>query len=273
MLFEWLRTAAIAARNVVLGSNLASSRLATRPRALVAYNSEALFLLNAMQQHRGLPERHVLEALPQHGPVTLELSGHVDPLWFRTVGSYLSDLVGLCLLCRALRPRVVFEIGTFNGYSAFHFALNTPPDSVIYTLDLPPGGVELKLGATVVDLQHVREGVAAKSYAFTGTGVESKVHTLKGDSAIFDFSPWHRKVDLFFIDGAHSYEYVRSDTERALQCVRPGGAIAWHDFGRTGVNGVRRYLRELARTGLEINVLPGGSLAYVVGVHTYQLPP
>ncbi len=267
MFFEWARTAAIAVRNLVLGSNLASSRLATRPRALVAYNSEALFLLNAMEKHRGLPERHILEALPPNGPVTLELSGHIDPLWFRTVGSYLSDFVGLCLLCRLLRPRVVFEIGTFNGYSAFHFALNTPADSEIYTLDLPPGRLELKLSATVTDLEHARHGVAATTYAFTGTEVERKIRTLKGDSATFDFSPWHRGVDLFFIDGAHSYDYVRSDSERALQCVRPGGAIAWHDFGRTGVNGVRRYLRQLAGTGVKINVLPGGSLAYAVGVN------
>lgn len=76
------------------------------------------------------------------------------------------------------------------------------------------------------------------------------------------YSPWHGQVDFFFVDGAHSYEYVKSDTENALRCVREGGIIAWHDFGRRGVNGVSRLIGELAAEGQKIYVVPGGSLAY-----------
>ena len=50
-----------------------------------------------------------------------------------------------------------------------------------------------------------------------------------------------------------------------------GGALAWHDFGRLGVNGVRKYLIELAASGLKINVVPGGSLAYAVDVNSSRL--
>jgi predicted O-methyltransferase YrrM len=271
MRLEWLRAALIAVRNVAVGSNLASLRLFRQPRKLIGYHAEALFMLDAFARTRGLPERHVLDLLPQPAPVTIRLSNRTDSLWFRAVTSYLADLVGLCLLCQALRPRIVFEIGTLNGYSALHFALNTPPDATILTLDLPPGEVKLALEPTLLDRELTRYGAAATRYAFTGTEVESKIRPLKGDSATFDFSPWHRSVDLFFIDGAHSYEYVRSDSERALQCLRPGGTIAWHDFGRRGVNGVGRCVRELAAQGLDIGVVPGGSLAYVVGVRADQL--
>ena len=91
-----------------------------------------------------------------------------------------------------------------------------------------------------------------------------KIECLFGDSAAFAFAPFQNGVDLFFIDGAHSYEYVRSDTIRALECCRPGPAIAWHDCAWP-CESTRLWLRELARTHPVYSV-PGGSLAFhVVG--------
>ena len=43
---------------------------------------------------------------------------------------------------------------------------------------------------------------------------------------------------------------------------RPGSVIAWHDFGRFGVNGVTRWLREFSRNHA-VYCVPGGSLAYM----------
>ena len=267
MLQERIRTAAIALRNILLGSNAASTVLLSQREALASYSTHAMFLLDAIRRRRGLPERNILEVLPGAPPaVPITLTGRQEGIWFGTVGSFLVDLVGLCILCRALRPRTVFEIGTLNGYSALHLALNSPDDSTVYTVDLPAGPPRPSLKVTLSDVAHADRGAATTNYWFSGTEVESRIRTLHGDSATFDFSPWHEKVDLFFIDGAHSYEYVRADTENALRCVRPGGAIAWHDFGRRGVNGVSLYLRELAAKGRPIYVVPGGSLAYAVGL-------
>lgn len=36
--------------------------------------------------------------------------------------------------------------------------------------------------------------------------------------------------DLVFVDGAHDAESVERDTRIALKAVKPGGAIAWHDW-------------------------------------------
>lgn len=272
MLREWIRTGAIAARNVAFGSNLASLGLVTRPRRLVGYASEALFLLDAMEQRRMLPERNVIDSLAD-APMDVEirLTGRGDATWLGTIGSYQADLLGLLILCRVVHPRVVFEIGTFHGWSALHLAMNTAADAEIYTLDLPPGEAEPRLPTTVMDRAIGREGSTVRRYAFSGTDLEARIRTLRGDSATFDFSPWHRAVDLFFVDGAHSYDYVRSDTHQAFKCLRPGGAIAWHDFGRSGVNGVQRYLTELRARGVAVNVVPGGSLAYAVNVDTATL--
>jgi SAM-dependent methyltransferase len=36
--------------------------------------------------------------------------------------------------------------------------------------------------------------------------------------------------DVIFIDGLHEYEQVRKDAVNALQCLKPGGFIAFHDM-------------------------------------------
>jgi predicted O-methyltransferase YrrM len=161
----------------------------------------------------------------------------------------------------------VFEIGTLNGYTALHFALNSPDDGTVYTLDLPQDVARtaaVQLATTVIDDEHIRSNLGRQTYCFRGTAVERKIRTLFGDSATFDFAPYHGAIDLMFIDGAHSYEYVRSDTVQAMRCVRPGGLICWHDFGRVGVNGVTQWLRELRAAGNPVFCVPGGSLAFMV---------
>jgi hypothetical protein len=66
---------------------------------------------------------------------------------------------------------------------------------------------------------------------YRGKGVDQKIIQLFGDSTEFDFTSFHDKVDIVFIDGAHNYPVVLSDTKNALQMVRKGGVIIWHDFG------------------------------------------
>ena len=69
--------------------------------------------------------------------------------------------------------------------------------------------------------------------------------------------------NLVFIDGTHSYDYVRNDTMKALYCCHSGSVIAWHDFGRRGVNEVRKWILELSKK-YEIYAIPGGTLAFMV---------
>ena len=84
--------------------------------------------------------------------------------------------------------------------------------------------------------------------AYRGTPEEAQITTLTGDSAHFDFGPYTREIDVVFVDGAHSYAYVKSDSEHALRMMKPGGVIAWDDY--PSIPGVYGYLNELA-SGLE----------------------
>jgi predicted O-methyltransferase YrrM len=284
---ERLRAAAIALRNLILGANISALTIGS-PRGMVHYASEALFLRRALAGRRGLPEQQVWHAFGITGDVAVRLANVDTPTWAAVQPSYLADIVNLCRLCVMLRPQVVFEIGTYHGYSTLHLALNTGADARILSLDLPKqppasgagsgngnaavadGVRPTSLRTTFLDDAHISGATGTTAYLFDGTPEAGRIELLFGDSASFDFSPFAGAVDLFFIDGAHSYEYVRSDSLHALQCVRPGGVIAWHDFGRTGLNGVSRWLLEMRRQGWPVLAAPGGSLAFMV---VPQTPP
>lgn len=263
-LAERSRTALIAARNVVLGLPLSGFTLAMRPVELVKMANEILFLRNALLGNRGLLERHPVELFPRDAEAPAVRFAPAELGWFGGAASYASDLLALGMLCQWARPRTIFEIGTLAGVTAHHLALNAPTAEV-FTLDLPVhGDGHCRLATTTADRRQATLRAGALRYVYSGTPEECRIRPVFGDSADFDYAPWHGRVDFFFIDGAHSYEYVRSDTLNALRCVRPGGVIAWHDFGRVGVNGVTRWLCELRAQGREIWAVPGSAVAFTV---------
>lgn len=214
-----------------------------------------------MVKGHGLPLRqfHELFTTPEH--ISLELLPTTGYLTYWDA-NYAKYVLYLALLGKVLFQRVAFEIGTLYGYTALLFALNTPPDTVVYTLDLPPDDSCLpSLPTTVTDDAHIVAHARFTEYLYHINPAGKKAKQIYGDSAWFDFTPYHESVNLFFVDGAHSYEYVRSDSLNALACTRRGGVIVWHDYGRWGVNGVSRWLHEFAHTGKDIFRLPGSSLA------------
>ncbi len=258
---QLLRLYAVAARNFLIGGNLTGLLLLGKPREMIGYATENLFSFRSMADRRGIPQKNVFEVLPQAGFAQVNLCNTNGETWFRSSASYVADIISLCLLCQAIKPTVIFEIGTLTGYTTAHMALNCD-ECTIYTLDLPSGG-EPALATTAIDGLHAKMHAETKHYLWEGMDIAEKVHTLFGDSASFDYSPYHGRVDLFFIDGAHSYEYVRSDTLNALKCCHPGSVIVWHDFGRVGVNGVSRWLLEFSKQH-RVYSIPGGSIAFCV---------
>jgi len=189
---------------------------------------------------RGLP-RYAIEALFPAQDLQLRLA---------CPGRYASqDVFGMTCLAvaaAATRPRKILEIGTFRGATALLLAANAP-EATVYTLDLPPGADDADLPMTRVD----REIVAVRKdrMMYEGTPEAQRIVQLWGDSASFDFDAVGDGIDLAFIDGAHSYEYVRNDTEKVLPRMRPGGVILWDDYWDP-FPGVIRYLNEIGDRGL-----------------------
>lgn len=162
------------------------------------------------------------------------------------VEGYLDDHQRLVLaaLATGLHCRSFFEIGTNRGRTAWTVARNTP-ELEVYTLDVPPRAEasSMALGLDSDDLDAFRPGDVCGE-AFRGTPEAERITQLLGDSATFDFSAYAGDIDFVYIDGAHTYDYVRTDTENALRMLSPKGTIAWDDYGSNP--GVYRLVNEIA---------------------------
>ena len=171
------------------------------------------------------------------------------------------ERVTVATLARHFADQPAFEIGTAAGSTAILLARNNR--RTVYTLDLPLDNGDNRFAlARLASDDRVIAGRQRGSLLVTFP--EPRVRQLIGDSATFDFSDYHNRIGLFFIDGAHSYEYVRSDTANAAQCCREDGIIVWHDFGSS--RDVSRWLEWLASSGSRIHGVVGTTVAFSVDI-------
>lgn len=156
----------------------------------------------------------------------------------------LDGLLHLVGLAKAIEARTIFEIGTYNGVTALTLAMNLP-QATIHTLDLPPGQMpSLPLFEQDYDnLSGFRERV------YAGYAEASRITQHLGDSAEFDFSPFYAGCQLVYVDGAHSLEYVKNDTQAAFAMVSDPGIVVWDDYWRR-VPDVPGYLHQLRKPNL-----------------------
>ncbi len=114
------------------------------------------------------------------------------------------------------------------------------------------------------DIEHALAESTFDTFVYSDTPVASKVAQLFQDSATLDTTPYWHQMDLIFVDGGHSYSYVKNDSLKALEMVAPGGRIVWHDYRGARCKetaGVYRYLNELHTTH-PLQMLEGTSLVF-----------
>lgn len=160
-----------------------------------------------------------------------------------------SDAESWILAVLAKRARCLFEFGTCTGRTAYLWARNSPADARVITITLAPEQVNQYHRDDADDETDTAAALSESAYAsflYSGTPSESKIEQLFGDSKALDASRWAEQCDLVFVDGSHAYSYVKSDSEKALALVRPGGLVLWHDYaGPSHSPGVYRALNEL----------------------------
>lgn len=145
----------------------------------------------------------------------------------------LSALLSLCQARRA------FEFGTYRGVSSSQIALNLGENGKLFTLDLPPDAAPLKYDLRKpIDIQIAHEKVKGD---LIPDELLPRVEFLRADSAAFDETQYLNSMDFVFVDGAHTLEYVRNDSEKGWRMLRPGGIMAWHDCC-VGAPGVVKFL-------------------------------
>jgi len=171
---------------------------------------------------------------------------------FPGIGAFISLIAAAALsaLIHKINAKRIFEFGTYNGVSTTQLALNLPQDGMGFALDLPEDHPAYSLNIPKVAQQQIAAGKGKGVLIPHDLG--GKVTFLRSDSAKFDTSPVRGFMDLTFVDGAHSYKYVKNDTVKGLEMLRPGGIIAWHDCTPSHPD-VVRYLRTLPHMPTVVN--------------------
>lgn len=157
-------------------------------------------------------------------------------------------------------PSTALEIGTFLGHTTRLMAQNLP-HATIHTVDLPEDFSASKDSSVINkdDFHLINRRKVGREYI--GTPEADRVKQHFGDTATLDFSI-AKGATFFFIDGSHTYEYCKNDSEKCFELCGGKGVFVWHDcdFSHPGVV---RFVNEWRAQGRDIVRIEGTPLAYL----------
>jgi hypothetical protein len=127
-------------------------------------------------------------------------------------------------IVECLRPRVIVELGTYNGLSFFTFCQSMQEHNIeglCYAVDTWEGDEHTGgYDTSIIDgvRSHAREHYRGFTYLLQMYFNEALQH--------FDSD----SIDLLHIDGLHTYDAVKEDFSNWYPKVKPGGIILFHDI-------------------------------------------
>lgn len=172
----------------------------------------------------------------------------------------VSDAVALLSTLVAAQPSEVLEIGTFMGHTTKAMATNLP-DGIVHTVDLPPNFSEKDPPIPALpkdDFHLIRRRVVGRE--FKGQPVEARIKQHFGDTARIDFQEFGR-ANFFFIDGSHTYEYCKQDSEKCYALCQGQGTFLWHDCDLFHP-GILEFVNEWRAAGRNIARIEETNVAY-----------
>jgi predicted O-methyltransferase YrrM len=127
-----------------------------------------------------------------------------------------------CLrLAELARGRRVLEIGTYFGRSTVSLASTAV---AVHTIDVHPAD-EISGDDTLAGLMQNLDRYELRQKVVVHVGFSQLILPLLKPASF----------ELAFLDAQHQREPVEEDLERLLPLLRPGGVIAFHDYGVPGV--------------------------------------
>jgi hypothetical protein len=170
------------------------------------------------------------------------------------------QVMALLSILVAEAPSEVMEIGTFMGHTTRQFAENLE-GGTIHTVDLPEsfsqeGDSERHIPKD--DFHLIARRSVGREYK--NRPCASRIRQHFGDTANWDFHQAGRPT-FFFIDGSHTYEYCKNDSEKCLELCQGRGVFLWHDCDDLHP-GVLRFVSEWRRQGRDIRRITGTPIAY-----------
>lgn len=220
-------------------------RLRSAYEALDPFDSASPGHPSGIHDYFTIPEVHLPELIRQFVPI--ELDGGDD---FVDGSLPWVDLTALLAIVCDRKPRSLLEIGTFCGCTTRILA-QAMPESVIHTVDLPESFDPGEDTATIPkdDYHLIESRMVGK--AFRNDPSIRNVVQHYGDTLTWDFTQ-ATDATLYFIDGSHTYEYVRSDTEKCLAACRGRQAtLLWHDCD-VAHPGVATHLADMVQAGYPV---------------------
>jgi len=172
----------------------------------------------------------------------------------------LRDAIALLSLLVAEQPAEVLEIGTYMGHTARAMAENLET-STIHTIDLPPDfSVQEDVGKfpRKDDFHLITQRIVGRE--FKGDACENRIVQHLGDTAVMDLTRIGQPT-FFFIDGSHTYEYCKNDSEKCLALCPRGGTFLWHDCDERH-QGVLTLILEWRALGRDVVRIEETDLAY-----------
>ncbi|MBI2270697.1 MAG: class I SAM-dependent methyltransferase [Bacteroidetes bacterium] len=159
----------------------------------------------------GLPQLDILDLLPG-------LNETIDNYTNLAGTSFPIDMVILKQLAKKYTDCDYFEIGTWRGESISNVA---------------------SVAKKCVSLSLSNKEMNELGYGEKFTRVQrffskdlSNVEHVEANSKTFDFEKLGQKFDLIFVDGDHSYDGVKIDTQNVFNLLKnENSIIVWHDYG------------------------------------------
>lgn len=136
------------------------------------------------------------------------------------------ELISLCRRVVDHKPRIIAEIGTWNGGTFYVWTRINPQAEKIISIDLPSG--QFGGGYDEKRIKFFRE------FACDRQGTE--LYFIRGDSKSKETTDKlseilrKDKIDFLYIDGDHTYEGIKKDFYIYLDFMSEKGLIGFHDI-------------------------------------------
>jgi len=152
--------------------------------------------------------------------------------WIFKAKQSVSEFARALSVVRNLSPKVVVELGSADGGSLYGWHGVIAPDATVVSVDIANTLEKLQMWAAFIrpsQLLYVVQGTTAESY-------DVVKHILDG-----------RKVDLLYIDAAHSYDRVKEDYYKYLELCAQECTVMFHDTAqcREDLHGVYDFWAEI----------------------------
>jgi len=202
----------------------------------------------------------LFKLLEERNQIPKDMIIHMPPSGIGSVT--LLDSSVIISLVHLVKPKRMFEFGTFLGYSTSLLARNSSDDSHVYSIDLGYHNIDSSTGGEYIDSEILTDKSSNDNYLrFVQSQdqvpyimsledrFKTKISLLYGDSKTLSVADQQLtgNIDLVFIDGGHDLDTILIDTENAVKMIGNKGVIIWHDFNSRIHDDVTVYLHDIAK--------------------------